>query len=45
MEKEFSPQYAYVASDNMSLIVKIARYVGRQYQELLESIESLEAQH
>jgi hypothetical protein len=40
MEKEFSPQYAYVASDSMSLLVKIARYVGRQYQELLQLLGS-----
>jgi hypothetical protein len=40
MEEEFSPQYAYVASDSMSLLVRIARYVGGLYQELLQSLES-----
>jgi hypothetical protein len=40
MEKEFNPQYAYVASDNRSLVVNIAtKYVGRHYQELLESLK------
>jgi len=38
MAGEFNPKYAFVASDSMDLIVKIARFVGKQYISIIESI-------
>ncbi len=38
MEQEFSLRYACVATDSLDMVVKIARYVGKQYVEMMESI-------
>lgn len=38
MAVEFDPRYAYVASDSMDLVVKIARFVGKQYASIIDSI-------
>jgi len=38
MQGEFDPKFAYVADDSMDLVVKIAKFLGRQYTSLLESI-------
>ncbi|MFM8658442.1 MAG: hypothetical protein ACKOCQ_00670 [Candidatus Nitrosotenuis sp.] len=38
MKEEFDPKYALVASDSMDLVVKIARFVGKQYMSIIESI-------
>jgi hypothetical protein len=38
MEQEFSLKYAFLASDSFDLIVKIAKYVGKQYMEIMESV-------
>lgn len=38
MTEEFDPKYAFVASDSMDLVIKIARFVGKQYISIMESI-------
>jgi hypothetical protein len=38
MQEEFDPKYAFVASDSMDLVIKIARFVGKQYISIIESI-------
>lgn len=38
MVGEFDPKYAFVADDSMDLVVKIAKFVGKQYISIIESI-------
>jgi len=38
MEKEFEPDYAFIASDSMELVTKIATYVSKKYLELFQSV-------
>jgi hypothetical protein len=38
MTEEFDPKYAFVASDSMDLVIKITRFVGKQYISIMESI-------
>jgi hypothetical protein len=41
MEKEFEPEYAFVASDSMELMIKIANYIGKKYLELVQSTSAM----
>lgn len=38
MEQEFSLKYSCMATDSLDLVIKIAKYVGKQYMEVMESI-------
>jgi len=38
MEKEFEPDYAFIASDSMELVTKIAKYTDRKYLKLIQSV-------